>query len=419
MHVHTHQHKQRNTRTLAKKSKTVATDQNSQLAGDISDMKSLTPDVIMQLQAIHGNQYVSRLVQRMKEDTPSTQLNPNTQPNTIQRDGDEPGMVKKGVTEGVTLGDVTGAIVQAYEAYNGDDSANVIVKAIGELSGNIADTTGGIGDTGEGASSGGVGGWSKFTGGITNLVTKGTELVSQTAGYVKSGLDYVGLGGGNVTAATDWIGGWAKSASDVVSPYAWYTDIAVGSTKAMSGIADGWNLGYVLQDLSNLAGSSSNAEVQKAAKLMFDIAWWKRLEGYGQGIVGAIEGGGAAYLGPLSKGITTVMTKSYESGWTTYFLRAMASSVTSSVLSNAQIGEQAEANINALNTTIRPMVEQCKLDDLVALCEAADALEMSDFIKKIWQEFNNPPSGKEKGYRQRKNPFKTRMQSAGLGQHLA
>jgi hypothetical protein len=419
--------------TLTKKNKTKSSDSlsNQQVhrSTEKPSLDTLTPDVIMQLQATHGNQYVNRLVQRMMNDE-SPQSKPsssglqktNLQREVIQRDGDEPGTASKVAGGTVSLGDITGAIVQAYEAYNGDDSANTIVKALSELSGNIADTTGGLGDTGEGASSGladpsakGAGTWSRLVGGVSNIVTKGSELVSQSAGYVKSGLDYVGLGGGNASAATSWIGGWAKSASDVVSPYAWYTDIAAGSTKAISGITDGWSMGYVLADLSDLASSTSNASVKDAAKLLFNIAWWKRLDDYGGGLVGAIEGGGAAYLGPLSKGITTVLTKTYESGWGTYILRAMGSSVSSSVLSNAQIDQRAEADKTALNSTIRPMVDNCKLDDLVALCQAVDDLGMTDLIKAIWTEFNNPPSGREGVYRSRKTPFENRIKSAGLG----
>lgn len=368
---------------------------------------TLTPDVIASLQQTHGNQYVTQLVQTMRD--------PNQQ--AIQRE-DEEAMTDTAIN----MGDIGSALVSVYEAYNGDDSANSIIKAITELSGNLADTKGGVGDVGEGAStdlaspsSKGMGAWSRMVGGMTNIVTKGSELVSTLGEYGKSAMDYVGSFGygteylSKVGDASAWIGGWAKSAAEYVSPYAYYTELAASASKAVTGVTDGWSAGYIMADLAELTKSGQTADTKKAAELLFNVAWWKRVAGYGQGAVGAIEGGAAIWFGPMSKGITTVLTKTYESGWASYILRAIGSSATSSVYSNSDVKQKADEDKNALMDLIPSMVADGKIKDLVTLCKSANELGIGDFATAILEEFDKPPSGKAQRYTSRKEAFQQQM----------
>lgn len=369
---------------------------------------TLTPHMITSLQQSHGNQFVIQLIRTMRD--PSQQ--------TIQRE-DEEGIV--GNT--ASLGDIGGALVSIYEAYNGEDSANAILKAVTELSGNLADTTGGMKDTKEGTTSNtlkptsaqGIGAWSRIAGGVTSVVTKGSELVGTLGGYGKSAMDYAGSFGygtkytSKIGDASAWIGGWAGSAAEFVSPYAYYTELAASASKAVTGVTDGWSAGYIMADLAKLVKSGTTADTKKAAEMMFNTAWWKRLEGYGGGAVGAIEGGSAIWFGPVSKGITAVLTKSYESGWGSYLLRAIGSSITSSVYSNAQVQQQAEDEKNQLMGLVPSLVANGKVKDLVMLSKSAEALGLEDFSKAILEEFDKAPSGKEHRYENRKEAFLSQM----------
>lgn len=338
----------------------------------------------------------------------------------LQRDEDEPGRMSKTLD----VGDITGAIVEVYEAYNGDESASTIVKAIGELSGNLADTKGGAEELGESTEASGVGFWSRVVGGVTGLASKGSEAVGTLAEYGKSALDYAasfGYGSDYLqqsASAVSWIGSWAKSASDLINPYKYYTDLVSASSKAATGLTDGWKAGTVLEDLDKLVRTASTRDLKNAAELIFNIAWWKRLEAYAKGSVGAIEGGATLFLGPLSKGITTVATKSYETGWAAYLLRAMGSSFTGEVYSNAQVKQQADRDADALTRTVNPIVATGKVKDIVELCKAAIDLGMGDFARAIVQEFDRPPTGKEERYTQRKAAFVEQAQRKGIANAL-
>ncbi len=374
---------------------------NIQRAIKTPTRSTLTPAVISQLQQTHGNQYVNRLIQTMRDDSMSG--GQGIQQPTIQRDGD--GVV----TKGANVGDIGSALVSVYEAYNGDDSANTIIKAITDLSGNLADTQGGVGDVGEGATSQGVGAWSRLVGGVTNIVSKGSELVSTLGSYGQSAMEYVGLS--QVAEASAWIGGWAKSAAEYVSPYAYYTELVASGSKAVTGVTDGWSAGTIMASLAELTKSGTTADTKKAAEMLFNIAWWKRVEGYGQGAVGAIEGGAAVWFGPMSKGITAVLTKTYESGWASYILRAIGSSASGSVYSNSDVQEKAEVDQNTLLGLIPSLVANGKIKDLVDLCKAAGGLGVDGFAEKVLEEFDNPPSGKEQRYTSRKTAFTQQMES--------
>lgn len=363
---------------------------------------TLTPAVITQLQKSHGNQYVNRLIQNMRDDSISG--GQGMQQPTIQRE-DEEGVV----TKGANVGDIGSALVSVYEAYNGDDSANTIIKAITDLSGNLADTQGGVGDVGEGATSQGVGAWSRMVGGVTNIVSKGSELVSTLGSYGKSAMEYVGLS--QVAEASAWIGGWAKSAAEYVSPYAYYTELVASGSKAVTGVTDGWSAGTIMASLAELTKSGTTADTKKAAEMLFNIAWWKRVEGYGQGAVGAIEGGAAVWFGPMSKGITAVLTKTYESGWGSYILRAIGSSASGSVYSNSDVQQKAETDQATLLGLIPSLVANGKIKDLVDLCKSAGGLGVDGFSEKILEAFDNPPSGKEQRYSSRKTAFTQQMES--------
>ncbi|MCL4833891.1 MAG: DUF4157 domain-containing protein [Caldilineaceae bacterium] len=338
----------------------------------------------------------------------------------VQRDDDEPGLVGNAIG----LGDIGGALVEVYEAYSGDESANAILKAITQLAGGLADTTGGVGDTAEGVTGEGVGAWSSLVGGVTSLTAKGTGLMSTLAEYGRSALDYVSSFGygsdylGQVGEACSWLGGWAKSASDLVNPYAFYMDLVASGSKAVTGISDGWKAGNALYDLAALVKNASSRETKKAAELLFNLAWWKRTEGYAKSAVGAVEGGAAIFLGPLSKGLTAVMTKAYEGGWSSYILRAIGSSFTSQVFSNAQVKQQVGQDSNNLAATVNPIAANGKIKDIVALCRAAIQLGMADFAKAILAAFNTLSSGSGTRHAQRKQAFVAEVQRVGLAKQL-
>lgn len=308
----------------------------------------------------------------------------------VQRDDDDAGVV----SNALGLGDIGGAIVEVYEAYNGDESASTILKAITSLAGGIADTKGGVEDTAEGVTGEGVGAWSSLMGGVTGLAAKGTGLMSTLAEYGRSALDYVSSFGygseyiGKVGEACSWLGGWAKSASDVINPYAFYTDLIASSTKAVKGMTEGWAAGESLQELAKLVKTAASREVKKAAEYLFNFVWWKRVEGYSKSAVGAIEGGAAIFLGPLSKGLTAVATKAYEGGWMSYVLRAIGSSFTSQVFSNAQVKAQMKQDAANLYGTATAIASTGKIKDVVLLCKAAVRLGMADFAKAILNAFD-------------------------------
>ncbi|MGB5049942.1 MAG: hypothetical protein WBO46_13455, partial [Caldilineaceae bacterium] len=337
----------------------------------------------------------------------------------VQRD-DEPGLVGNAVG----LGDIGGALVEVYEAYSGDESAHAILKAVTELSGGIADTTGGLGDTAEGVTGEGVGAWSSLVGGVTSLASKGTGLMGTLSGYGRSALDYVssfGYGSSyldKMGVACSWLGGWAKSASDLISPYAFYTDLVASGSKAVTGISDGWQAGNVLYDLAELVKQASHQDVKRAAELLFNIAWWKRTEGYAKSAVGAVEGGAAIFLGPLSKGLTAVMTKAYEGGWSSYLLRAIGSSFTAQVYSNAQVAQQMSQDRNTLDARAQPIAAAGKIKDIVALCKAAIGLGMADFAKSILDAFTRLSSGGSGRHFHRKQAFVAQLQREGLAKQM-
>lgn len=339
----------------------------------------------------------------------------------VQRDDDDgPGVVGNAIG----LGDIGGAIVEVYEAYNGDESASTIVKAVTELAGGIADTQGGVEDTGEGATGEGIGAWSSLVGGVTSLAAKGTGLVSTLAEYGRSALDYVSSFGygseyiGKVGQACSWLGGWAKSASDLINPYAFYTDMVASGSKAVKGMTDGWKAGNALHELANLVKCASSREAKKAAELLFNLAWWQRMDGYSKSTVGAIEGGAAIFLSPLSKGLTAVMTKAYEGGWTSYLLRAIGSTFTSQVYSNAQVKQQAGQDRANLNGTIGPLVANGKIKDIVALCKAAIQLGMADFAQAIVAAFTNAASRGPTRVQQRRDAFVQQVRQMGLAKEM-
>ncbi len=337
----------------------------------------------------------------------------------VQRD-DEPGLVGNAVG----LGDIGGAIVEVYEAYSGDESANAIVKAVTQLSGGIADTKGGAGDAVGGLTGEGIGAWSSMIGGVTSLAAKGGGLMSSLADYGRSALDYVSSFGygssylGQMSAACTWLGGWAKSASDLVNPYAFYTDLVASGSKAVTGIADGWKAGTALYDLADLVKQASNRETKKAAELLFNMAWWKRVEGYSKSAVGAVEGSAAIFLSPLSKGLTTVMTKAFEGGWSSYLLRAIGSSFTTQVYSNAQVKQQVSQDGNALAATAQPIAAAGKIKDIVALCKAAIRLGMADFAKSILAAFTQTANSGSTRHTQRKQAFVAQLQREGLAKSM-
>ncbi|MEL6248235.1 MAG: hypothetical protein AAFR15_09500, partial [Cyanobacteria bacterium J06627_15] len=353
----------------------------------------------------------------------------SSSPESIQREPDSSlsERASAAMTNTIDLGDIGTAIIEAYEAYNGDDSASAIAKAITGLSGNIADTKGGVENLQEGASqkladasAESVGMWSRMVGGFTNVATKGSELVGTLAEYGKSTMEYAasfGYGSTYLQQAADanvWIGGWAKSTSDLISPYAYYTDLVAAGSKATTGVTDGWAVGYAMVDLDKLAKVGSIAPIKQAAELLFNIAWWKRLSAYSQGAVGAIEGGAGVFFGPLSKGITTVMTKSYETGWASYLLRAIGSSFTSAIYSNAQVAQQAEQEKTVLINTVEPIVQTGKIKDIVALCKAASDLGMGDFYGSVKQAFEQLPPGKGNRNVDRRQSFVQQAKNAGL-----
>jgi hypothetical protein len=345
----------------------------------------------------------------------------------IQRDDDEKGVVGNAVD----LGDIGGAIVEIYETVNGDESASTIIKAITELAGGIADTTGGGGDLIEGTikdfkedpsllTAEGLGNTSRIVGGATQTVAKGSGLLSTLMGYGQSAMSWVsswGYGSGyteKVGDACTWLGGWAKSTSDLVRPYAYWTDLVSSGSKAVTGVTDGWQLGYIMQDLDKLVKSAGDAKMKETAKLLFDVVWWKRLESYAKGGVGAIEGASTVYLGPLSKGISTVMTKTYESGWSSYLLRAIGSSITSSIWSNAQVKQRAEMDKTKLMDGVEPMVANSKIKDILEFCRCAKLLGMNELVTAIMTAFDNPPSGKASRYQSRKTALEQQAQTAGI-----
>lgn len=345
----------------------------------------------------------------------------------IQRDDDEKGVVGNAVD----LGDIGGALVEIYESVNGDESASTIIKAITELSGGIADTMGGGGDFVEGSiqditegsdmtTAKGWGNTSRITGGATQVVAKGSGLMSTLMDYGQSAMSWVSSWGygssytDKVGDACKWLGGWAKSTSDLVRPYAYWTDLVSSGSKAVTGVTDGWQLGYVMQDLDKLVKSAGDAKTKEAAKLLFDVVWWKRLDSYAKGGVGAIEGASTVYLGPLSKGISTVLTKSYESGWASYLLRAIGSSITSSVWSNAQLKQQMELDKTKLMDAVEPMVANSKIKDILELCRCAKLLGMKELVTAILTAFNNPPSGKASRYQARKSALEQQATTAGI-----
>lgn len=338
----------------------------------------------------------------------------------VQRDDDGPGVVGNAIG----LGDIGGAIVEVYEAYNGDESASTIVKAVTELAGGIADTQGGVEDTGEGATGEGIGAWSSLVGGVTSLAAKGTGLVSTLAEYGRSALDYVSSFGygseyiGKVGQACSWLGGWAKSASDLINPYAFYTDMVASGSKAVKGMTEGWKAGNALHDLANLVKNASNRDVKKAAELLFNVAWWKRAEGYSKSAVGTIEGGAAILLSPLSKGLTSVMTKAYESGWASYLLRAIGSRFTSQVFSNAQVKQQAKQDSQNLSATVRPLIANGKIKDIVALCKAAIRLGIADFAQAILVAFTNAANRGPTRNQQRRDAFVQQVRQMGLAKQM-
>ncbi len=174
-------------------------------------------------------------------------------------------------------------------------------------------------------------------------------------------------------------------------------DLVASGSKAVTGISDGWKAGNALYDLAALVKNASSRETKKAAELLFNLAWWKRTEGYAKSAVGAVEGGAAIFLGPLSKGLTAVMTKAYEGGWSSYILRAIGSSFTSQVFSNAQVKQQVGQDSNNLAATVNPIAANGKIKDIVALCRAAIQLGMADFAKAILAAFNTLSSGSGPG----------------------
>jgi len=335
----------------------------------------------------------------------------------VQRD-DEPGVVGNALG----LGDIGGALVEVYEAYNGEESASTILKAVTSLAGGMADTTGGAGDTVEGVTGEGVGAWSSLVGGVTSLAAKGTGLMSTLAEYGRSAVDYVSSFGygtdylAKMGDACTWLGGWAKSGADLVSPYAFYTDLVASGSKAVKGIGDGWKAGESLYDLADLVKNANSRELKTAAELLFNLAWWKRVEGYSKSAVGAVEGGAAIFLSPLSKGLTAVTTKAYESGWVSYLLRAIGSSFTAQVYSNAQVKQQAKQDGDNLNATVLPIAQTGKIKDLVALCKAAIKLGMADFAKAILNAFDT--LGTARRHTDRKQAFLAEVQRLGLAKAM-
>ena len=296
------------------------------------------------------------------------------------------------------------------------------------LAGGLADTSGGVGDTVEGVSGGGVGGWSGLVGGVTNVVAKGSGLMSTLAEYGRSALDYVSSFGygtnylSKLGEACTWLGGWAKSASDVLEPYAFYVDLIASGSKAAKGLSDGWKAGEALYDLADLVKRASSREMKKAAELLFNLAWWKRVEGYAKTAVGGIEGSAVLFFGPLSKGFATGLitagTKSYESGWLSYLFRAIGSSFTSQIYSNAQVKQTARQQNDALMTSTIPIAQNGKVKDIVALCKAAIVLGMTDFARAIVTAFNTLATGSTSRHQQRKQAFVQELTRAGLAKQL-
>ena len=337
----------------------------------------------------------------------------------VQRD-DEPGLVGNAVG----LGDIGGALVEVYEAYSGDESANAILKAVTELAGGAADAQGGVGDTVEGATGEGVGAWSSMIGGVSSLAAKGSGLVGALAGYGRSAMDYVSSFGygvdylGKVGAACTWLGGWAKSASDLVNPYAFYMDLVASGSKAVKGIADGWKAGESLPDLADLVKNAGNRDLKRAAEMLFNLAWWNRVEGYSKSAVGAVEGGAAIFLSPLSKGLSAVMTKAYEGGWSSYLLRAIGSTFTSQIYSNAQVKQKASQDSISLNATVGPIAASGKIKDIVSLCKAAIRLGMAEFAQSILAAFDSLSGSPGTRHFERKQAFVAEVRRLGMAKDL-
>jgi len=260
----------------------------------------------------------------------------------IQRDEENTDKLAEHAKSGLDALDIGAAAVGV-----GGDSVGYIVKGIASLTGGLADMRGGIEDIGNGSSASGTSCWSQIIGGVSSIANTTTKLLSKDT---------------------------SKAYEAVIQPLEY---IASGA-KAVTGFTEGWNSGTALIELTKII-DRQNGKAKQAAQMLYNIMWWKRLAGYSKTVVGAVESVASAMD---DSGMVAAATKSYETGWGAYAMRAIGSSLTTAIDSNAQVKKNTEDTKTALKDLVKPAVGEGNVETLATLCKADQALGLNIFSKQ-------------------------------------
>jgi hypothetical protein len=361
---------------------------------------------LLQLQRSIGNRGVQQILQRTA---------------VIQREDED------ALTTGAGLSDIASSTIETYTEYAYGETPAKALKTLSGLLGVFGGGKGATGDTLEGLPSlptsmpklsdtkqlltpGGINKTGKLMSGLSGL----TSAIGGTGDTIESASQSTYLGSlfGGMSSLTKSVGEYLPSMGSfgsnalkytkMISDYATPLSLIGSGGKAISGASEGWMAGTTLQKLNQLKDTAKSPDVKRAAELLAEIAWWKRLIGYGKIGVGAIESGSNLLPG-VGKALTGVMTKGYESGWMSYLGRGALSKITNKVYSNEQMKQLEEQKRQELDNLLNRIVANVKVVEVVSLYKIIrDDMGDGVLAKRIEDGFANGEPNRKKSFERQK-----------------
>ncbi|HMO58011.1 MAG TPA: hypothetical protein PKC19_11670 [Roseiflexaceae bacterium] len=361
---------------------------------------------IMHLQRQIGNRGVQQLLQRSV---------------LLQREDED------ALTTGAGISDIASSAIETYTEYAYGETPARALKSLSGILGAFGGGKGATGDTLEGLpgmptsmpklsdakqllNPGAIGKTGKLASGLSGLTSAiggagdSIESASQSTylGSLFGGMSSLSKSVGDYLPSMGSFGSNALKYTKMIGDYATPLSLIGSGGKAISGASEGWAAGTTLQKLNQLKDTAKSKDIQRAAELLAEIAWWKRLIGYGKVGVGAIESGSNLLPG-VGKALTGVMTKGYESGWMSYLGRGALSKITNKVYSNEQMKQLEEQKRQELDGLITRIVANVKVAEVVRLYKIIrDDMGDGGLAKQIEDGFASGDPNRKKAFDRQK-----------------